>query len=125
MDSHCDRCHEEPDIYLKLCPDCRELLCEICWGNRANESCGRCIRLRSLRNMSDHPKLECEMPTEADLDYMCATLQRHTEGFDEWWQEFTSHASGREVIAAIISVWEAGRMKAHTNPRGDKNGLHS
>ena len=58
---------------------------------------------------------ECEMPTEDDLDYMCAAMQRHTEGFDVWWKQFVAEASGRDCIAAIISIWEAGRAKAHSH----------
>ena len=57
------------------------------------------------------------MPTEEDLDWMCLAVQRHTKGFGEWWREIDHNSSGgRDMIAAILSVWEAGRIKAHVVP---------
>ena len=54
-------------------------------------------------------KLACEFPSKADLDWMETHIQRHTGGFKAWWAQATKELSGREIIQAIISVWEAGR----------------
>ena len=51
----------------------------------------------------------CEFPSKADLDWMETHLQRHARGFDAWWKTFVQENSGRDVIRAIVSVWEAGR----------------
>ena len=52
---------------------------------------------------------ECQFATEADLDWMEVAIQRHTGGFEEWWNQNKNELSGREWLKIIISVWEAGR----------------
>ena len=53
--------------------------------------------------------LECEFPTEADLDWMEKAVQRHTKGFKVWWKENRNSISGRDWMRIFISTWEAGR----------------
>lgn len=60
-------------------------------------------------------KTECLFPTETDLDYLEKSIQRHTGGIKEWWNNFTQHKGKeafRELARAIIIQWEAGRSKA-------------
>ena len=42
---YCQRCGEEPEIDLELCPECGENLCEGCWGDKTIEICGDCERI--------------------------------------------------------------------------------
>jgi len=54
--------------------------------------------------------IECEFPTEKDLDWMETAVQRHTGGFDTWWKDNKNSISGRDWIKLFITVWEAGRI---------------
>ncbi len=51
----------------------------------------------------------CEMPSEADLDWMENAVQRHTGGFEMWWEQSKNELSGRDWMRVFISIWEAGR----------------
>ena len=57
-------------------------------------------------------KLECEFPSEADMDFMEQAIQRHTGGFEPWWKEFVNNPNitGREAMRVIITIWEGGRL---------------
>ena len=54
-------------------------------------------------------RIECELPTEEDLDWMETAVQRHTGGFDTWWTQNRDELSGRDWMQIFISVWESGR----------------
>ena len=47
MDSYCDRCHEDTDLGGELCYQCGQVLCDQCWGERANEICRECLEKES------------------------------------------------------------------------------
>ena len=62
-----------------------------------------------LERLVGQLRIECELPTEADLDWMETAVQRHTGGFDAWWKQNRNEFSGREWMNIFITVWEAGR----------------
>ena len=68
------------------------------------------------------PRISCELPDDEDLDWMETAIQRHTGGFPAWWAEARDSVSGRELMRAIISIWEAGRgaKKSNFPPRANK-----
>jgi len=61
------------------------------------------------REPSTEIRVECEMPTKTDLDWMESAVQRHTGGFEAWWTENRDHVSGRQWMQIFIGVWEGGR----------------
>jgi len=62
----------------------------------------------------------CEFPTTEDLDWMESHIQRHTMGFDVWWQELCSKHSGRDIMEVILGVWEGSRGGKKTGFDGPK-----
>jgi len=64
-------------------------------------------------------RTEGEFPTNADLDWMEVAIQRHTGGFEEWWNQNKNELSGREWLKIIISVWEAGRGAKAPTEKGE------
>ena len=62
-----------------------------------------------LQRLVGQLRVECELPTETDLDWMETAVQRHTGGFDTWWKQNRDELSGRDWMKIFISVWEAGR----------------
>jgi hypothetical protein len=72
-------------------------------------SLGQILNKKMIEYMKRPLRIECELPTEKDLDWMETAVQRHTEGFVDWWEHNKDNISGREWMRLFITVWEAGR----------------
>ena len=58
-------------------------------------------------------KVECVMPTDKGVQWVCSQLGgRHTQGVTVWWEENREHLSFETLSMMVISMWEAGRVKA-------------
>jgi len=55
---HCDCCLTESEEYIE-CPECKDILCLACYGNRAGMPCGVCASKRCRCDAKHTPDLEC------------------------------------------------------------------
>jgi len=80
------------------------------------ESCGSLARSKRKAPVKDYgrsSKVECVIPTERDLRWVCSRIGgRHTRGPKAWWRENRGALSFEETVRLVISVWESGRAKA-------------
>ena len=68
-----------------------------------------------MRKINKNLRIEGEVPTKKDLDYMESAIQRHTGGFNTWWKQNCHELSGRDWLNLIITTWEAARQQKNVN----------
>ncbi len=54
------------------------------------------------------------LPDRDDIEWMTRAVQRHTGGFDVWWEQNRDKLSGREWLQIFLTIWEAGNRRRKT-----------